>query len=409
MPPLSIPVLGAMVPAESGWEPLGWDEVAQGPVPDRLLCKASLIGISGLTPSRERASILAERARIDYELPVIVGGPDIYGRFADEGPNLLLQEVDAICPSQMSKRLMAEILRDAGNERLEGIYSLQTGEPPDSVIPRRDLLPAKGYFAPNAIRSSSGCHLKCAWCTVGGRGFYPTPMDVLEADLASLKGWFFLDTADSFGSHPALLDGVLPLYKKSGMKWGTEATVADLMKEHAGHQPLIADMANAGCKIIYVGIESISRQLRLKKSSREQAEELIKCAHSVGIIVIGSFILDFNGDETAEEIAEMVDWASYHVDFAQFSLTALLPGCDLRRQAIENGNTIPSDPKLFDGAHATAMHRNFTFSERNELLRQAYVEFSRFKHIWRRTWQAPRSFAWLVFIASLRYKKGIPS
>ncbi|MDD2752884.1 MAG: hypothetical protein PHN59_07095, partial [Candidatus Omnitrophica bacterium] len=205
-----------------------------------------------------------------------------------------------------------------------------------------------------------------------------------------------------------LIRGVLPLYERRGMKWGTEATIADLLKLHNG-RPLIEHMAKAGCRLIYVGIESISRELRQRKSTREQAENLIRLAHRLGIMVIGSFILDFNGDETEGEIWEMVDWATRHVDFAQFSLTALLPGCQLRRQALMRDEVLPADPALYDGAHATTAHGILSPEKRNRLLRESYIRFSRMPDILRRTWHAPRSMAWLVFIASLRYRKGIPA
>lgn len=407
MPPLSIPVLGAMVPPNSGWIPRGWDEMAQGSVPPELLDEASLVGISGLTPSRERATKLAEQVK-GLGKPVIAGGPDVSGRFAEEESAALLLDFDAICPTQMSVRLMSKILADADNGKLGGVYALEKGEKPDIVVPRRDLLPTKKYFAPNAVRSSDGCKWKCPWCTVGGRGIYPTPLDILKVDLDGMDGRFFLDTADSFGSHPNLVNGVLPLYQRTGMKWGTEATIADLLKHHNG-RPLIEHMAEAGCVFVYVGIESVTRELLQLKSSKKQAEQLIALAHRLGIVVIGSFVLDSYGDETEAEIWEMVNWARRNLDFAQFSLSALLVGCELRREALARGDTIPTDPKLFDGAHATTIHKVLSPERRNELLRESYIRFSRMPDILRRTWRAPRAMAWLVFLGSLRYRKGIPA
>ncbi len=404
MPPNGVFEIGAMVTPD--WDVVAWDEWVDGPVPKELLENSQLIALTGLTPSRYRAIDIADSAR-ELGLQVIAGGRDVIGRSREDGGvDELHEHYPSICTTVLTPDMMAEILADAANHRLKPVYALPEGETIRMVMPRRDLLDPKRYFAGWALRSSEGCNRNCPWCTVGGRGYFFKNPAVLEAELRTIHSDFFLDMADSFAGNPRYtIENILPIYTRSKKQWGTEIAVADLLGTESGID-MTGPMAAAGCRLVYIGIESVTRRVN-KKSSREMAEEAIKACRKAGMLVIGSLILDTIGDETIEEIEETAEWAAQWLDFAQFSLVALLPGCTLKRQALIKNTMIEEDLEKFDGANPTQKHQ-LEPGLRRHLLEKSYRDFSRMKWILARTWRAPKRYKHLVFLSGLRYRRGIP-
>lgn len=403
MAPGAAPVLAGMIP--DGWNVMGWDETTQGPAPQAWLDQASLVMLTGLTPAHERMVEISTYCK-DNEIPLIAGGRNVIG-FSREpkGIDFLSGLFPSFCTTNVTTLLMEKILDDCLKGRLQQHYAVQEGEY-EFVLPDRSIIKPSQYWAPYCVRSSAGCTRNCPWCTVGGQGQYYKPAEMLEAELKTFHYWFFLDVADSFAGDPSFVSEViLPIYRRSGMRWGTEAAVADLLGQDGCGQ-LIDEMKDAGCFILYIGIESITR--RIGKASRERAEEVIRRCRKAGIVVIGSLILDNFGNETVPEIRETFEWAKRWLDFAQFSLTAALPGCALRRKAEAEGRIIEQDWRKFDGAHPTLSHE-LSPERREELLIEAYQEFAAFPWVALRALRARGLTTKLGILASgLRYRQGIP-
>lgn len=400
MPPGGPCALAGMVP--KNWKVRIWDELVLGKVPYELIKRATLVGLSGLTPSRDRAIAIAKDV-VRAGKSLIAGGRDVIGWSLEEGNGKKLSDYyPSVCTSAVDVDLMGEILDDCASGQLKPVYALPPRKPVELTAWRRDLTDPACYFAGWTITSSCGCNRHCVWCTVGGCGYYHKDPAILAAELATIRSSFFIDVADSLaGNRRRLLEVILPVYGASGKHWGAEAAVADL----SGNT--VEQMAKAGCRILYIGVESVTRVLSAK-SNRAMAEDVIRQCRKHHIVVIGSFILDPAGDETEEEIREMIAWATRWLDFAQFSLTAALPGCAMRETAIQEGTLLPDIGwESFDGAHATIAHA-LSPERREELHRQAHVDFSRLDHVLYRTLRAPWRSKPIVFLGGLRYRRGIP-
>jgi len=407
MPPGAMGELAAMVSRVSDWGVKGWDEIVKGPVPTDWLRNSSLVMLTGLTPSYKRMAEIAAYCK-KSRIPLIAGGRDVIGWSRDPGGlELLTSRFPSFCTTHVTLELMGQILGDCDAGNLQGHYRVSDGTPYQFVVPDRRILTPSDYYAPYSVRSSVGCDNNCSFCTVGGQGQFYKPLDILEAELKTFHYWFFLDVSDSFAGNFEFTRNILGVYKRSGMRWGTEATVKDLLGKN-GQGDLIADMRRAGCVLLYVGIESITRSVH-GKVSRERAEQVVQRCRREGIVIIGSLMLDVMGDETADEIQQAVSWATRWLDFAQFSLTALLPGCALRRRALRDGAIIEDDWRKFDGAHPTMKHV-LSPELRGQLLTQAYRDFSTIPRVLGRALRAPRGILTKVAVlyGGLRYRRGIP-
>lgn len=413
LPSLTLPELAAMFPPD--WEVAIWDENTEGAVPVELIKTCDLVALSGLTPAYYRMLDITQIAQ-QASVQIVVGGRHVIGQSLEKGgDSKLLEQFPSICTTHCDTALMSQIAADAEQGQLQPHYRLPEGKPAEFVLPRHDLIVPGRRFVRRTNRSSEGCNNRCAWCTVGGCGYFLKPGGLLEKEVNSFHGDFFVDVADSFAgsldyhedaSIPGhLTDVILPIYKRSGSHWGTEATVADLLREKNG-ECLINLMAAAGCRVIYIGVESVTRQLHAK-SSKATTEEVIRRCRKAGMVVIGSLILDAHGDETDAEIREMVRWARRWLDFPQFSLVALLLGTRLREIALKNGTIISWDWEDYDGANPTCAHV-LTPRQRRYLHREAYLECSRLSCVLERTLHTAPRYMLPVFLGGLRYRKGIP-
>jgi len=409
MAPGSFTEIGAMIPRN--WKIETWDECVQGPVPDELIISSDLLALTFLTPSRYRAIDIADFAK-NHGIQVIAGGRDIIGWCReDNGISQIHNFFPSMCATTLSPDLMAEILSDADKKRLRPYYELPADHKIEMVLPRRDLIVPNRYYAGYTLRSSEGCNMSCPWCTVGGRGYHFKNPAVLTDELKTVRGSFFLDTADSFAGNPAFIrEEVLPLYKASRKLWGTEIAVTDALGLKNGSS-LIEPMAKAGCRLLYFGLESVTRNLGTNKSSRATAQEAIKECRRVGIVTVGALIIDAFGDETVNEIEEMILWAQEWLDFAQFSLVAALPGCALRRKALRENRIINQGHEnweYYDGAHPTIMH-HLSPELRRLMWHKAYTEFSQFGYVLKRGMRAQSLFCKIgVLLGGIRYAQEIP-
>jgi hypothetical protein len=406
MAPGALIEIGAMVTHD--WDVIAWDESTRGETPDSLMEAADFWAQTWITPQRYRAIDLADKAK-SLGKQMIVGGRDIIGWSREEGGmDQIHQYFSSACTTTLSPDLMSEILIDAANKRLKSEYRLPLNEPIKMVLPNRNLIQPSRYFAGYTLRSSQGCKWNCNFCTVGGRGFTTKDPAILQCEL-NMIGWFFLDVADSFACDmDFIINTVLPMYRKSRKYWGTELNVRDALTIING-KTLIQHMAESGCRFIYMGFESVTRKLANNKCDRELDERAILECRRYGIVVVGALMLDIFGDETIEEIEETIVWASEWLDFAQFSLTAALPGCALRKKALAEGKILlPENWEKYDGAWSTLVH-NLSPEVRRQLLHKAYVDFSSLNHVLARSWRAKGIINKIgLFYGGVRYHQGIP-
>ncbi len=396
-----------------GYEIVIWDEFAQGPITEETLPEADLYGISGLSTSRYGAHRVAELVQ-SRGGKVIAGGMDVTGQFFEGHQQELLKHFNSIVPGRLTTRLWAEILEDSTKGKLKLVYQADPEEPWEFVVPRHDLIDPKLYFAPAAIRTSAGCREACPFCTVnlvlgGRRVVYCKPAEILEAELEILpESKILVDTADALGAnYKHTIDVALPILRASGRHWLAELTIKNLLgidDMDEGRKELITPMAQSGCAVVYIGIESIFSRVSGKSPGRESTEEAIRRAHDSGLLVLGSIILDVAGNETEDSIKETVEWViTQKLDFVQYSLLGLLPGSQTRRIALQQGTIIDDDPEHLDCAWPTIAHP-LSPEQRIELLQWAYRETYSFSNSFRRLARvACVRFSRLVVAAAANY------
>ena len=198
---------------------------------------------------------------------------------------------------------------------------------------------AKGFPIGN-ISTSRGCPFNCEFCAAGkiqGRKIRRRSighiMDEIEllTKRYGIKELHIIDDNFTF-NRDYTLEFCEQLAKR--FEWLTW-TCPNGVRLDSLDQEMLTAMKRSGCYALAVGIESGSQSV-LDRASKKQTIELVRekveLINSMGISVIGFFVLGFPG-ETAEEIQNTIDFSlNLPLTRAQYMLFHPIPGTDLHAQ-----------------------------------------------------------------------------
>jgi anaerobic magnesium-protoporphyrin IX monomethyl ester cyclase len=200
-----------------------------------------------------------------------------------------------------------------------------------SVIAGANVAPKKF----TSIVSSRGCVYRCRFCscTQFARSTWrprsvENTLDELHF-LASEGYRQFIFVDDSFTLNKKRVIKLCRSMRKEriGMEWICEGRVDNCSYE------MLREIAKAGCKVLYFGIESANQRILNyynKQTTPEQSENAVRTARKAGIdVIVGSFIVGAP-DETREEIQNTIEFAKkIPIDFPQFNVLGVYPGTDI--------------------------------------------------------------------------------
>ena len=218
-------------------------------------------------------------------------------------------------------------------------------------FPARHLLPNDRYYSITSQRrnftvmlTSTGCPQKCSFCPIAHIPYRLRPVDRVLDEIATCVhrfgireiDFFDADLAASRGRLMDLCDGLMAL--RLDLEWSCRSCIDSL------DRPTLTRMADAGCRKVYLGIETpnetMLRQVN-KRLDTSQVQKVIRMAQEVGIRPLGFFMTGLPG-ETRTTLLRTIRYAlSLGLDYAQFSRTIAKPGTDLHRMVIARTGTDP--------------------------------------------------------------------
>ncbi|UCH56667.1 MAG: radical SAM protein [Candidatus Bathyarchaeota archaeon] len=186
-----------------------------------------------------------------------------------------------------------------------------------------------------SIISSRGCVHRCKFCscTKFARGIWrPRSVENTMEELHYLAGegyeqFIFVD--DSFTLNQRRVIELCRRMREDrlDMEWICEGRVDNCSLE------MFRELARAGCKIVFFGIESANQRILdyyNKRITPQQSVKAMRTARKAGIDLIhGSFILGAP-DETREEIRNTLEFAKrLPIDIPQFNILGVYPGTEI--------------------------------------------------------------------------------
>ena len=283
--------------------------------------KAGLVGITAMTHEIPRAQKIARYLKENgIDAPVVIGGPH-----ATAVPERTLSECEAFDyviageGENAIKRLADSLENGETPDDIPGLARRENGgvcfvpseqeyvEPAEIPMPAVDLYYQPGHFENTKddeyrIFTSRGCPYNCAFCMqVLGRKLRWRPVDDVIAEwrqaveLYKAKKVFVHDEIFLWNNERTheILDRLIETGLNQKHYWYAMTRV-ELVD-----RPLLEKAKKAGCRRIYIGIES-GNDLILHKIHREytvnQAIEAVRTVKSCGLEVFTFFILGHPGE-----------------------------------------------------------------------------------------------------------------
>ncbi|MBN1254752.1 MAG: B12-binding domain-containing radical SAM protein [Deltaproteobacteria bacterium] len=379
-PSLSTTLLTALTPHEhevsihdESIAPLDFDE------------ECDLVAITAMTPLAPRGYEIADEYR-RRGVRVVMGGMH---------PTWLPEEAIAHCDAVgigEADEIWAEVVRDAAKGRMKRFYRQKARTDLSQVpLPRRELLPPKGYFFENTIQTTRGCPFDCEFCSVTAiyGGTYRTrPIAEVEREIQSLRRApayiFFVD--DNIVGDMRYARELFTMLSQYRLRWVSQGPISI-----AQNEKLVRLMAQAGCHGMFIGFESLSPEnLKLmgKKTNKvERYEAGIKRFHDHGIGVHASFVFGYDYDDPTV-FEKFISFANRNkIDGAFLPVLTPFPGTRIHQRLKKEGRILTEDWSRYDMATVVFQPKGMTIDQLQEGFWWVNKEFYSMRSMARRIFQ----------------------
>lgn len=268
-------------------------------------------------------------------------------------------EIDFGVSGQASQALplLLDAIEAGGDpEGIQGVCYRRQGEvvisPPDGKLrafaalpfPARHLLPNDRYYSITSqlrnftvILTAVGCKQHCSFCPIARIPYQSRPVDIVLKEMQECVDRYGIREIDIFDADfpckrkrvEAICRGIVE--RRLRFEWSCRACVDSLDGD------LLRLMAEAGCKKVYLGIETRnenSLHLMNKKIFVPRVRRVIREAQHVGIHPLGFFMTGVPGETRLSLVGTLRYALSLGLDYAQFSRTIAKPGTDLDDEVV---------------------------------------------------------------------------
>lgn len=275
-----------------------------------------------MTANAPRAYELCEEFRKRGKT-VILGGvhPTIL-------PDEAMQHADCVVVGE-AEGVWETLLKDFGNNDLKRKYHNPTPDLGKYVPKDFSKIIKKRLFNLVPIMTTRGCPYSCDFCCVTdlfGKKMRHVPIENVVRDIKESGGKNFMFLDDNIIGHPQYAKALFKAIKPLKINWVGQASVSLLVRDGA----LMELAAESGCKALFFGIESVSKE-QLKSMHKaikeiEHLESALKKIKKMGILIHASMVFGFDND-TKETFNETVKFLIKNkVSTVSFNILTPYPG-----------------------------------------------------------------------------------
>ncbi|MFP4664444.1 MAG: B12-binding domain-containing radical SAM protein [Bacteroidales bacterium] len=349
MPQLALYILKGLTPPEH--EVTTIEEETRDVDPDQ---ECDLVGISCMTANAPRAYELCSEFKKRGKT-VVLGGvhPTIL-------PGEALQHADCVVKGE-AEGVWQQVVEDFENNKLKKTYS--DPEPDLSKYVPKDFssLTTKRLLNLIPISTTRGCPYNCDFCCVTdlfGKKIRHIPVENVVRDIkeSNTKNFIFLD--DNIIGDAKYAKELFRAIKPLNIHWGGQASLLLLAKD----KELMQLAADSGCKILFVGIESVGEeQLKsFKKSIKEvkEMEDALKKMKEAGILIHASIVFGLDSDKKSifgETVKFLIE---NKVSTVSFNILTPYPGTKVYEDLKKANRLTTTDWKYYD-------HNTVVFEPKN--------------------------------------------
>lgn len=389
LPPLGLCYLGAVL-RKAGHQIRIIDASARLMTPEEIVALARrdsprMIGISsttcGYSRAKELLSLLRERLPAIF---LVLGGAHVSARpraTMEECPELDLAVIGE--GEETAVEVAARLDSGEGMEGVRGIVYRRSGllfeTPPRRPLsdldrlplPARDLLNDLSVYRPTPLRgrgkstsmvTSRGCPFNCSYCSqavFGSRWRAVSPERMVEEikELIRREEVEFISFEDdNFLFRRDRTELLCDLLCRDNIKiqWGCAVRAENIDSE------ITRKMKAAGCRYIYLGVESGSRRIREllgRKQDLARIEKAVLAIKGAGIYAYGAFMMGIPTETSAELKQTRRAALNLGLDGIFLFQYTPYPGTRLRELACREGE-VSSNWEDYSAHHPTAAFRS---------------------------------------------------
>ncbi len=223
------------------------------------------------------------------------------------------------------------------------------------------------------LETSRGCTRACTFCSMRhmyGRTFRTFPIERVLADLDDIyhhrrTRWAFI-TDDNMVLNPARVLELCDAIIARGYKGLNLVVQADCVSM-ANNEEMVARMARAGFRSVFLGIENGSVK-NLGDAGKgnivEASRQAIELCHKYGMMVIGGLIFGFPDDDVASVRGNYEFFRAIGADAAYCQILTPYPKTGMRDSLMAEGLVANTDDlKRYNGLWANVRTRHLTAEE----------------------------------------------
>ncbi|MEN6448945.1 MAG: radical SAM protein [Thermoguttaceae bacterium] len=341
-----------------------------------------VVGVSFMTALAPRAYEIAAEFRRRGKT-VVAGG--FHPTFC---PDEASQHFDAVVVGE-AEGLWPSVLEDIAHGRLARIY--RTEQLPDlaaTPIPRRELMAgsSRHYVTTYAVQTGRGCRHGCKFCSITAfaRGTHRSrPLaHVLDELTAVPRCFMFVD--DNIIADPEYAKQLFRAMAPMKKRWISQCSL-----KIADDPELLSLAYAAGCRGVFVGIETLSQQNldAVEKGFNDGSGYMSRIAaiRAVGIGVQAGMIVGLDGDDPTVFQRTLRFLQTAHIDALQLAILTPQPGTVLYDDFKRVGRIVDHDWRHYDYRHVVITPAKMTAEQLQEGADWLYRQFYRLDRIILRT------------------------
>lgn len=378
LPGLALPLLAAYTPEH--WEVKILIEVVDKIDFDE---ECDIVGIGAMGHAVFRAMDIADEFRKRGKI-VFMGG-----YMASILPEFVRERCDSVVIGD-GEISYPQLLHDFETKgKIEPIYNHQLENLENLRSPKYELLVEKkiGYMLP--VQAGRGCPHTCSYCSIACiyKGKYMfRPVEEVMRDIEQIKRlgynrFYLID--DNIASNPDYLFELTKRIKPLKMQWASQCTILIAKNER-----LLKAVADSGCSILSLGIESLSQDgLNTVNKSWVRVSEtaaLLQKIQKAGIVPATEMIIGTDGDtpESIEATAEFI--IKNKIPVPKFYILTPLPGTDFYKEIKENGRLLHENYTKYTTTDCVFTPQKFTPDELESAYMKLYKTVYSYPNIFRR-------------------------
>ncbi|MBI5063424.1 MAG: B12-binding domain-containing radical SAM protein [Desulfatitalea sp.] len=218
------------------------------------------------------------------------------------------------------------------------------------------------------IETSRGCTRTCNFCSIRhmyGQSFRPFPLERILADIDDIYHnkrcrWIFVSDDNMVLAPPRVIElcQAIIARKYKGLHFVVQADCVTMSR----NEEMVALMARAGFKTVFLGIENASKknlQAAHKGDIVGASRQAVALCHKYGIMVVGGMIFGFPDDEEQDIIENYRFLREIDADTSYCQILTPYPKTGIRQQLLDQGLvTNPDDFSTYNGIWANVRTRN---------------------------------------------------